>query len=83
MYANAEARARTRRTWGGWLRRCAGAGAPDAALAAFPLAAAVTAGAAVALPGVGSVYAELLRSGACDERTLVMLMLVRPPLVSM
>ena len=69
--------ARVRRGWVSWVRRWVGGGAPDAVLAAFPLARALTSSAAAALPGMGQKYAALLESGACDERTLLMLLLVR------
>ena len=77
MVSMQAAPARVRRGWGSWVRRWLGGGVPDAALAAFPLACALTSSAAAALPGTGEKYAALLESGACDERTLLMLLLVR------
>ena len=77
MVSTPAARARVRQGWGSWLRSWVDGSAPEAVLAAFPLASALTSSAAAALPGTGEKYAALLESGTCDERTLLMLLLVR------
>ena len=77
MVSTQAAPARVRRGWGSWVRSWVGGGVPDTVLAAFPLACALTSSAAAELPGTGQKYAALLESGACDERTLLMLLLVR------
>ena len=76
VFANSETQARMRRGWGAWLASWVGGGTPDAVLASFPLATALTPGTAAALEGAGPAYAALLDSGVCDERSLLMLLLV-------
>jgi hypothetical protein len=80
VVATAAARARLRRSWAAWARGWAGGGAPDAALASFPLHSALRAGMSLSVPGAGPKYAALLSSGACNERFLITLLLVRPPI---
>ena len=48
---------------------------PDAVLASFPLALAITPATALADPVLGDTYGELLACGAADARALVMLFL--------
>ncbi len=75
VFATPAARARARRgifrtlaDWAAWR-------SPDVILASFPLSLAVTPASALADPALGPVYADLLTSGAADERALVMLFL--------
>ncbi|KAK9841855.1 hypothetical protein WJX81_007488 [Elliptochloris bilobata] len=77
VVATEAAMPRMRRGWSAWLWSWAGGGAQDAVLAAFPLSTALTGSTAAALPGgAGAKYAALLELGGCDERTLLMLLLV-------